>query len=273
MNDFINRKLQKMSEEELETLAYHEIPIKNLLNYANPFGCWLEVNSDIEKHEIEECLNKNLESLEETPLWSNLDKTKEEEFHRMKHIKKIAYFVKNEPKKPIMIDIGFPDMGAPWGTYHIIDDGNHRLCGEYFAGKTHIKGLILGDEQFAKDLGLWNPNIYQKELLRRYEEQHLNRYKEKFNEWLKDIQQKNIKKDNAEFKFEISRSEFIQWCEISESYLDRKENLTIEENIFKNLNYEQKKGNLLAPYIINLSEKDANLIFKNLNQKNKIKLK
>lgn len=57
------------------------------------------------------------------------------------HAARIAYFVVNEPIKPIQIDVGINGVINPaW----IIDDGNHRLLGSIFAGRKTIKADVCG---------------------------------------------------------------------------------------------------------------------------------
>lgn len=57
------------------------------------------------------------------------------------HAARIAYFVVNEPVKPIQIDVGIYGVTNPsW----IIDDGNHRLLGSIFAGRKFIKAEVCG---------------------------------------------------------------------------------------------------------------------------------
>lgn len=70
------------------------------------------------------------------------------------HAGRIAYFVVNEPQKPILIDVGMDDFISTCNW--IIDDGNHRLCGSIFAGREYIEAGISGncdliEELFGKD--------------------------------------------------------------------------------------------------------------------------
>lgn len=78
--------------EELEKLAYHDISIENILKVSNPLGCWMELDSDITKEEIDECIKKGEEEISKTPLWSYLDKSEDNELQRKRHIQKIAFF-------------------------------------------------------------------------------------------------------------------------------------------------------------------------------------
>lgn len=102
------------------------VSVKTLADILDPFNTpiWGDV---VTKKDVEKALDDNR-------LISD-SKSKD-------HAGRIAYFVVNEPKKPILIDVGVEGFDLPsW----IIDDGNHRLCGSIFAGREHIAADISGN--------------------------------------------------------------------------------------------------------------------------------
>lgn len=164
----------------LEPLAFHNVPLNTLKELVNPLSCWSELKSPITEKEVLDCLKAGKEELVDTPLalemvfsgkHLDLDKMREN------HIKKIAYFVKNESTEPIVIDVGYPSMGTL--SSYLIDDGNHRLAGAFIRKDNHIKSRLVGEVEHMKTLGLWSPNEAYLELEALYEEQYQERRKNK----------------------------------------------------------------------------------------------
>ena len=154
--------------EELEKIAYHEVPVNTLKKYCNPFGCWIDIEKEITKKEVLDCLKKNEQALTKTEN-SYLVKKVDYELARANHIKKIAYFVMNEPSEGLLIDVGIPDLGCY--VDYMIDDGNHRFAGSIIAKRKIILCKIIGSEDHIKHLGLWHPNEAMKKLNSLYEEE------------------------------------------------------------------------------------------------------
>jgi hypothetical protein len=114
------------------------VSLKTLDNILTPFSqpIWGEV---VSKKDVQE-------ALDEKRLISDANS--------QDHAGRIAYFVVNEPQKPISIDVGIDDFISTLNW--IIDDGNHRLCGSIFAGREYIEAEISGncdliEEIFGKD--------------------------------------------------------------------------------------------------------------------------
>ena len=145
--------------EALELLAFHNVPVSALMKYCNPFQCWQELERSITKKEIRDCLKNGGEALVETPLalvLSFSDDAIDAALLRTNHIKKIAYFAKNEPTQAIQVDVGLPEMGC--FVSYFIEDGNHRFAGSIVAGRETIACSIAGSVENIKELGLWYPN-------------------------------------------------------------------------------------------------------------------
>lgn len=149
-----------LSVEELEEKSFHEVKVDNILKVCDPFGCWMELETPITRIEIEKCLNDGEESLENTPLIILKSEVVNLASARDRHIKKIAYFVKNGFSDPILIDVGTPEFGNY--VSHIVEDGNHRLVASIIRGEENIKVKLSGSEEYAKSLKLWSPNKFQK---------------------------------------------------------------------------------------------------------------
>lgn len=168
----MNNKFKDMTLEELEDASYHDVPLSRVKKLADPFGCWMELKSPITHQEVLDCLKNNQEQLTETPLALDAMMDSKGSFDvdeaRQKHIQKIAYFVKNGFDKPIDIDVGVPSMGCY--IDHMIEDGNHRLAAAIIRKDKTIKCSIMGEGEYAIELGLWNPNEYLIELVKRFDE-------------------------------------------------------------------------------------------------------
>lgn len=172
--------MKKYTTQELENLAFHDLPIKKVIEYANPLkGCWPELKSPITIKEVRDCIKNNQQELVETPSWIVIalnEKKYPEQLVRENHIKKIAFFVVNEVKEPIHIDVGIPSLGGH--VDYIIDDGNHRLAAEMIKVSKTIKAKVSGEVSHAQSLGLWYPNEFETLLQKRYEEEYAERSKE-----------------------------------------------------------------------------------------------
>lgn len=166
-----------LPQEEVEALAWHEVDVATLVRMHNPLRAWTELKSPIQPSEVQACLAAGQEALCETPLWSALAFGKvslSDEEVRRRHIAKIAYFVRHAPETPISIDVGIPSMGC--FTSCLVDDGNHRLAGAWLAKQPTIRARVGGAVSHARELGLWNPNPCERELIRRWlMEQRANR--------------------------------------------------------------------------------------------------
>lgn len=145
--------------QELEPLAFHNVPVKTLQQYCDPFQCWPELQSAITHEEVHACIARGEAALVQTPLALELsfsDEPMDLEKLRANHIKKIAYFVANEPIEPIGLDVGIPDLGCH--SSYFVTDGNHRFAGSIIAGRATIACDISGSLEHMKSLGLWYPN-------------------------------------------------------------------------------------------------------------------
>jgi hypothetical protein len=168
----MNKKdLEKLSEDELRQLAHHVLDLETLTKHCDPFvGCWVELEYPITKQEVLNCIEKGEAQLVETPIWTELafkNKDWTEAEVRQNHIKKIAYFATHEIETPICIDVGIPSLGCY--VSHIVDDGNHRLAGAIIKGDKTIKSHVMGSLNYAQELGLSNPNIYEQFLFDKME--------------------------------------------------------------------------------------------------------
>lgn len=117
-----------------------QIPVARLKRYANVFGdgfCWSDENGDpkprVKRKHVEKAIASG-------------------RFQRS-HIgdddaARVAYFVVNEDKTPIWIDVGVPHMGCfpEW----IITDGNHRFMAAIIAGREFITATVAGDLELAQ---------------------------------------------------------------------------------------------------------------------------
>lgn len=63
------------------------------------------------------------------------------------HARRCAYFATQPNYDPVHIDVGIPDVCyVRW----ILDDGNHRLYGRYVAGDKHIRAVVSGSVEHAR---------------------------------------------------------------------------------------------------------------------------
>lgn len=163
----------ELSNKVLEDLAHHVLSLETITQYCNPFeGCWCELNSPITKEEILDCISKGEAKLTNTPIWTEIAfgsvKMTEAE-SRKNHIQKIAYFATNDIEKPINIDVGIPSMNCY--VEYMVDDGNHRLAGAIIKGDKTIKAHVSGSTSHAEQLGLYNPNKYEKYILKKSQDE------------------------------------------------------------------------------------------------------
>lgn len=157
-------------QEALEVYNWHELPAKTLLQYANPFRSWVELESPITRKEVRACIAAGEAALEETPLWTDVlfgrtPKRTPEEIRRA-HVRKIAYFALHPMQRPLFVDVGAPELGCH--ADYILQDGNHRFAGALVRGDETVAVAVSGSINHAKTLGLWNPNAADKELARRW---------------------------------------------------------------------------------------------------------
>lgn len=268
-----DKSLSDLSTKELEELAHHNIPIENLLNIANPLGCWVELNRAITKEEVMECVKKKDYEIVDTPLWSGISRTDDPEELRYNHIRKIAYFVVNEPQKPIRVDIGFPEFGGNIYNFHAIDDGNHRLSGDYLAGRTHVKGHLLGCTDYAKELGIYNPNKYEIELAKRYNQEFLEIKEKEMNVFIDSMNNSKKKKKNGNYEITFKMGELNKYDDLLINCINKKNELSDKELLFKSLKLEDvDNGSIMPECKVILNKKEATLLFgKGFDRKNKLK--
>lgn len=265
--------VKDLSTKELEKLAYHNISIENIIKIANPLGCWMELKEPITKEEVMKCVEDKEYEVVDTPLWSKISRDTDPEVIRNNHVKKIAYFVVNEPKEPIRLDIGFPGFGGNIYDFHIIDDGNHRLSGAYIAGKKEIKGYLLGCTDYAKELGLHNPNLYEIELTKRYDEEFIEIKEKEFEEFVEELSKSTKKNRNGSYEINFKISDLNKYDDLLINLIDKKEILTEKENLFKSWSFEDVENNSLMPESkVTLTRKEAVLLFgRGLEKKNKLR--
>ncbi len=155
--------------EDVERQAWHEVDVATLVAMHNPLRAWAELKSPIRPEEVHACLAAGQEELCPTPLWSELAFGKASlsaAEARRRHVAKIAYFVRCAPENPISLDVCIPAMGC--FSICLVVYGNHRLAGACLAQHSTIRAKVGGAVSHAKELGLWNPNAYERELTRRW---------------------------------------------------------------------------------------------------------
>lgn len=258
--------LENMTIEELETKLFHTLNIKDIIEFIGDselFNIWPEIHSlpKITKNEILDCVKQGKEELTITESFNIFNSNTKEDLIdlREKHIKKIAYFYVNEPEKPIEIEL-FDNI-----SNHLITDGNHRFFGRYLKGCNEIKTCIYGDINIAKELGLYNPNEYYLELIRREEikskeilEKRLNEYIEFLNKKIKKgdsyleltfselmdglrlIDNLNFHNDSAIEKNKIQRNELINFIQNNKN--NENDTKSFLKNVLIELNDEIVSG-------------------------------
>jgi hypothetical protein len=260
------KTLDGMSNEDLEKKAFHYVLIKNLLEHTNPLGCWAELKSEITILEVKNCINESNSELTATPLYLTIDEDEYKDELRAKHIQKIAYFVENETTKPIDIEIGFPEFNSHSCLNNIIDDGNHRLAGNFIAGNKYIKSSISGSKELALEMGIWNPNAYLKELEKRDELEYKERKLSQYNNFINNLKTKIPSKDENGYFIKLSITDFHEWCDIVDNYVNYLKNPNEKELKIKNLNIDSN-------FVLNISENDAKMLLNIPKNLNKVKIK
>jgi hypothetical protein len=186
---------------------------------------------------------------------------------RSKHIQKIAYFVENETNKPIDIEIGFPEFNSNSCLNNIINDGNHRLAGNFIAGNKYIKSYISGSKELALEMEIWNPNSYAKELEKRDALEYKARKITQYNIFIDNLKTKIPNKSESGYVVELSRTDFNEWCDIIDNYVNHLENPNKKEIKFKNLNIKSEvDSGMHSNFSLKINESDAKLF---LNVKTK----
>lgn len=270
-----NIDVTSLSTKELEELAFHNISVENIMKIANPLGCWMELDREITKEEVMKCVESKDYEVVDTPLWSKISKDTDPQVIRDNHIKKIAYFVVNEPEEPIRLDIGFPGFGGGnIYNFHIIEDGNHRLSGAYIAGKEHIKSSLMGCIDYAKELGLYNPNIYELELTKRYDQEFLEIKEKELNEFVNKLNDSKVKKKNGNYEIPFKMSDLNKYDDLLMNLIDKKETLNERETLFQSFSFEDVESKSFIPESkITLTKKEAKTLFgKELDKKRKLKM-
>lgn len=164
------QEFDRLADEELEKLAWHDIPVARLKKLCNPWASWVELDRPITQAEVRACLRQGGAELSHTPLWTELAfgrsaLTAEE--NRQGHIRKIAWFVQNGFNEPISLEVGCEGLGVLPG--HLVEDGNHRLAAAIMRKDKTIPARIGGGLSDAKRMGLWAPNAAQVECERRWD--------------------------------------------------------------------------------------------------------
>lgn len=278
INDILNklkksqhiRNIEQWKLEDIESLILHEVDTYTLNQICNPLACWMEQKTPITKEEVLECLENGEEELVETPLWTkiNIDSEKEILDNREKHIKKIAYFVKNKPEKPISIDVGIPEMGA--FVDYIIYDGNHRLAADIIAERPYTKANIMGSEEQIKELGIYSPNIYLQIYNNKLSKIQDQKYDLEIENFFKSISNNKIVDSNKDIiKFEINRDQFKTYANIMDKHIFFKKNkrlLSDNEKIVDNINinYDKPENPLME------MKKSDIFVFDNIKKNTKI---
>ena len=271
------RNIENWELDNILELGYHETDTYMLNQICDPFSCWVDQENPITKKEVMECLKKGEEELVhhlENELFSR--KLTEEEIleNRKNHIKKIAYFVKNENTKPILIDVGIPEMGA-YVDYKIVD-GNHRFAGNIIAGRERTKAHIIGSIEYAEELYLSAPNIYLEIYNEKVKEEISQKYNEKIEEFFEEIKNNElIENKNDILKIKINKAQFNLFANIQDNYLYKKkdEELNEKEKVMSNIRVDYSKSTELS---LEMNKSD-NYVFENkstkVNEKNQKKLK
>ncbi len=169
-----------LSDDELEAIAVHVIPVKILEKLCDPWSAWAEQEQSIKKEDVLECLKAGQSELTVTPLWTDISFGRSKitpEENRIRHIQKIAWFVQNGFADPISLEVGCAGLGVAPG--HLIEDGNHRFAAAILRQDKVISAKIGGGIEDAKRMGLWRPNEAHKELERRWDTQAKSRKRSK----------------------------------------------------------------------------------------------
>ncbi len=164
----MNTTLTDRSDADLLEASFHRLKVQDLLALCNPFETFQSAGQEIGRDEVLECLAAGDEFMTHTPVWYENARARNpvsEGEMRRRHVRKIAYFVKHKANEPISIDVGVPSLGHHFN--HLVDDGNHRFAAAIIREDTTICVKVGGELEYARELGLWNPNGAEKELCRR----------------------------------------------------------------------------------------------------------
>lgn len=66
------------------------------------------------------------------------------------HASRIAFFIVNEPKDAIQIDVGIPAIN--YYPDYLVEDGNHRLAAAIYSKKQFVLANIAGQIDYANEL-------------------------------------------------------------------------------------------------------------------------
>lgn len=159
-----------LDDDALEKIAWHDIPVAHLKALCSPWGSWSELDKPITQKEVRACLAVGNEALVETPIWSDLAFGRTSitpELNRLRHIQKIAWFVKHGFDDPITLEVGCQGLGVMSG--HLVEDGNHRFAAAIMRKDAIIRAKVGGGLSDAQELELWAPNDAYLEIERRWE--------------------------------------------------------------------------------------------------------
>lgn len=234
------RNYKNWSVEKLLDHSFHYVDVEHLGKMHNPFAVWPELDRPITFDEIQECLDKKDYKLCSTPSWVELEyKNLSSEEVRRRHIQKIAYFAINPPKKPISIDVGFPEDGI--FPVDLVEDGNHRLAGSLFKGRTIIKAKISGSDKEIKERLLYGPNIFLNEVEKRTQKEIESKINTKISLFFKEIEGEYGKED----EYILNRDFFKKYCDIADKYHDNLKELNSDlVKRFKETKIEHKNSKI-----------------------------
>jgi hypothetical protein len=149
------RDYKNWPNEKLNQHSFHDLHIEDILNVNSPLEYPNAENEVLEYLEVD-----NSSKID----WSDVN-FKESADTKKDYLKKTAFFVKHKPKEAIELDIRFSDEND--NVDSLIVDGKCRLSGSLIKGRKTIKAKITGDEKAAKNIYLWNPNVFLRELKNR----------------------------------------------------------------------------------------------------------
>lgn len=116
-----------------------DVDVQELIKYCNPFLCspW---GVAISQNQVEQAIkNKKIQESFEYDFYSSEE-----------HIERIAYFVINDWKDPIDLDVGVPSLSC-FVDWFIID-GNHRFASAIYRKRKTVPCLISGSIDYAEQL-------------------------------------------------------------------------------------------------------------------------